>query len=122
MAGGEGEPNLQNFLVDLFISIEIKRTPSLILSALMIQNHQSTSELMRNTGLSKGYVASGLNHWRYEGWIESIEGVQKVKGRNPHIWILTLSHEEIIHRLTAKINNKMQLLNDAIRSIERWLA
>jgi predicted transcriptional regulator len=116
-----GEQIERGKLTKLMEEIGIKKTPSAILSAIICHEKLSLADLIRMTGLTKGCVASGLQHWHHKGWIKSVEGDSGGKGRAAHVWNLAFSQEEAFHRIATQIVEKKLILQKTIRSIERLI-
>lgn len=117
--GGEKIDSEQ--LAELLKETGIKKTPAIIISALIYESSLSINDLITTTGLTKGRIASGLKHWHHLGWIKSIEGSIRSKGRASHVWSLAFSQEEAFHRLSTQIQEKKHLLEEALRNLERLL-
>jgi predicted transcriptional regulator len=110
-----------NLPASSLITIGISKTPAAILSALFLHDGQTSAELVQSTGLPKGTVVSGLRYWRFEGWVTSQEGVVSLGGRTPHVWKLSFSKEEVIHRLQNIVGKGQFELEDTIRGLNRWI-
>lgn len=110
----------QKLDVDFLMTIGLKETPAAILKALFIEDGLTTKQLVETTNLPKGTVVSGLRYWRFEGWVTSEEGNVSTSGRQPHLWYLAFSREEVLHRLQSMLQRKQFLMQEALRELGRW--
>ena len=105
---------------EFLISIGLKKTPASILSALFTEDGLTIKQLVEATNLPKGSVVSGLRYWRFEGWVTSEEGNISKSGRQPHLWFLAFSREEVLHRLQSMVQREQFLMQEALRDLMRW--
>ena len=110
----------QKLDVDFLMTIGLKETPAAILKALFTEDGLTTKQLVETTNLPKGTVVSGLRYWRFEGWVTSEEGNVSNSGRQPHLWYLAFSREEVLHRLQSLLQKKQFLMQEALRELGRW--
>jgi len=87
-----------------------------VLSALLTNSQLTSKQISHQTGLTLAQVASGFRLWRFRGWVEQVG----IDGKSTS-WGLTLSTGYILQVLCNEIQHLQILLNDAIRSLDRWL-